>query len=130
MVKFELDEYHRNIPDGVLLDDLGRISAIANKGRVIQDGYKLLGGRYCWQTIANRFGSWNKALALAGLELNNRTDISDEELLEDLQHVATKLSSNSITGDEYLLNGGRFDRRNLIRRFQTWNKALRVQALS
>jgi hypothetical protein len=123
MVKFELDEYHRNVTDGDLLDDLRRIAAIAKKGRVTIPVYKLLGGKYSTSTLTRRFGSFKKARALAGLVLNERTDISDEELLEDLRRVAANLGTNSIAGEVYSVNGGRFET-TLLRRFQTWNKAL------
>jgi 5-methylcytosine-specific restriction endonuclease McrA len=129
MVKFELDEYPRNVTDGDLLDDLRRIAAIANKGRVTIPVYKLLGGKYSTSTLTRRFGSFKKARALAGLVLNKRTDISDEELLEDLRRVAAKLGTNSIAGEVYSVNGGRFET-TLLRRFQTWNKALERAGLA
>jgi hypothetical protein len=129
MVKFELDEYHHNVPDSDLLDDLRRIGAIAHEGRVTWADYKLLGGKYASVTIASRFGNWNKALVLAGLGINYCHGLSDKELLEDLRRVAAKLNSNSITREEYSLNGGRFARTTLRNRFQTWNKALELAGL-
>ena len=129
MVKFELDEYHRNVTDDELLEDLCRIAAIATEGRVTRDGYKLLGGRYSSATIERRFGSWNKALALAELGFNNRMDISDEELLEDLRRVAVKANKGRVTIPVYKLLGGKYSAYALARRFGSWNKALVIAGL-
>ena len=49
--------------------------------------------------------------------------VSDTELLADLRRVASKMETQKLTQKLYSEHG-RFDGRNISRRFGTWNKAL------
>lgn len=55
--------------------------------------------------------------------------VSDEELIADLQRVATTLSSDTVPQKTYG-SLGTFDYSTLIRRFGSWNNALRLAGLS
>jgi len=123
MVKFELDEYHRNVTDDALLEDLRRVAAIANKGRVTWDGYKLLGGKYGSATIASRFGSWNKALGLAGLTVSKHHKVSDEAIFANLESVWRHLGRQP-RREETCKPLSSFDGSSYERRFGSWRKAL------
>ena len=91
-IKFELEEYHRNISDDELLSDLKRVASELQKPSITGREYKER-GKYGKNTVANRFGSWNKALERAGLNKSITRNIIDEELFQNLEDVWTKLAS-------------------------------------
>jgi hypothetical protein len=55
--------------------------------------------------------------------------VSDAELLADLSNVATKLGATTVSLPQYKQHG-RYDGRNLSRRFGSWNKALLAVGLT
>ncbi|MEZ4272845.1 MAG: hypothetical protein R3C68_15840 [Myxococcota bacterium] len=65
--------------DGDLLADLRRVAADLGKKTVGQKEYRRL-GTYEDTVMRRRFGSWNKALLAAGLELTHKPNLSDERL--------------------------------------------------
>ncbi len=71
------------VSDDDLLADLRRIAAESGKRTVGQVEYGAA-GQYNESTVSRRFGSWNKALTAAGLDVSNEVDISDERLFENL----------------------------------------------
>src|SRR3989304_2926651 len=85
-MKYELDEYNRDTPDEELLADLKRVAEILVSRRVTIDLYEKH-GRFHPSTLQRRFGSWFKALELAGLERTRNLHISDEEWFENLADV-------------------------------------------
>ena len=68
-MEFVLNEYHRNIPDEVLIEDLKRVAGVHQKPSLTQKEYMQY-GKYASGTIVRRFGSWNEALKKAGLRPN------------------------------------------------------------
>ena len=52
-------------------------------------------------------------------------NISDEELIADLQNVASLLNSDTVTMDDYNLHG-RYHSTTLTRRFGSWFRCLEV----
>jgi hypothetical protein len=89
-MKFELDTYHRGTPDNELIADLKRVSVEINKSPTIDEYNER--GLFHAATISRRFGSWFKALELAGLEkTRSAIDISEEELFENLEEIWVKL---------------------------------------
>ena len=52
-------------------------------------------GPYSSTPYYTRWGSWNAALEAAGLGVNHRNDVSDEELIEDLQEDIQELDSRA-----------------------------------
>ncbi|WP_419803426.1 homing endonuclease associated repeat-containing protein [Mucilaginibacter sp.] len=51
-------------------------------------------------------------------------NIPDNELLEDIKRVATKLGTNSISSRDYNDNGGKYTAGTVAARFSSWNNAL------
>jgi hypothetical protein len=92
-MKFELEDFHRDISDEELLTDMKRVAAKLNQNFVTvrqQNEH----GKYHPTTIINRFGGWLKAVERAGLgRSKQQTDkwISEESLFENLEEVWTKL---------------------------------------
>lgn len=73
-------------------------------------------------TYKTRFGTWNEAKRLAGVEIERQGgEISDEELLTDLKRV-DELLDGKVTQDDYR-EEGRYSVPSYQRRFGTWNDA-------
>ena len=58
---YELDPFHRDIPDEELLADLRRVAEEFGKHQVTFREYKEK-GYFAPQTLAERFGSWHRAM--------------------------------------------------------------------
>ena len=61
-----LNEYHRNISNQELLNDIKSTAEKLNKKVLTQDEYSRY-GKYSPNTVQRRFGGWNKALLLCGM---------------------------------------------------------------
>ena len=71
------------VSDAELIADLKHVSELLNASTVSMPKYDEL-GKYSNTTLARRFGTWNNALAKAGLELSNEVNITDERLFENI----------------------------------------------
>ena len=70
-MKFELDEFHRGVPDEELIADLKRVALELVKSTISIPDYKK-SGKYGKSTYIRRFGSWFNALEKAGLEKSSQ----------------------------------------------------------
>jgi 5-methylcytosine-specific restriction endonuclease McrA len=109
------------VSDAELLSDLRRVAEIISRTSVRQREYGLH-GTYAPGTLASRFGSWNNALAAAGLESFERS-ISTELLLADLRRVADEISQSTVSIKQYR-ELGKHDHLTLTNRFGSWKKVL------
>jgi predicted restriction endonuclease len=89
-IKFELNQYHRNIAESDLLQDIFAVSKKLGKNCVTAEKYKQH-GKYGVNTIRRKFGSWNSAIEKAGLIKTEQINNSEEELFENILNVWTKL---------------------------------------
>lgn len=121
-MKFELEEYHRNVPDQKLISDLLKIAKELNKVTVTRNEYDERGA-YCSRTIERRFGSWNKALERAGIPRNKNSNITEEDLFQNLEEVWVRLGHQPRRA-EIQSRSSRFSSAAYERRFGTWRKAL------
>ena len=122
-MKFELNEYHRNISDEELLQDVKNVALKLNKQSITTAEYDEV-GTFNHTTIARRFGSWKETLSKAGLETEGHNFyISDQEYIKDLQRVASEIGNTTITCGQYE-ELGKYDRGKLSKRFGSWDKAL------
>jgi hypothetical protein len=81
-MRFELNLRKRNIPKGELIADLPKVASEIGQTTLTAARYAER-GKHGTNTMLRRFGSWNQALSAAGLGLNNRINIPDEELFEN-----------------------------------------------
>jgi hypothetical protein len=87
-MKFELQPFHRNIPDDDLLSDLVAAHAeLKAEGKPLTFRNYRSVGKYGPTTINDRFGSWNRALQKAGLSLQEEKNIPVEALFDNLKLV-------------------------------------------
>ncbi len=92
-MKFELEEFHRNITDEEMLADIKRVSTKLNLNSVTTKQQNEH-GKFHSSTIMLRFGNWRKAIEKAGLKGTRRQinkSISGEELFRNLEEVWVKL---------------------------------------
>jgi len=84
-------------------------------------------GPHYASTYRRRFGSWNKAIEKAGLEVNDRQNIPERELLEELKRLAKVFGRPPKTDD--MEEFGRFSESLYWNRFGSWNTALQEAGL-
>jgi len=74
---------NRERPDDELLADLRAVAAKAGTDQVTYRIYENL-GRFGCETLRKRFGSWNRALSAAGLQISKRHVIPRDDLISEL----------------------------------------------
>ena len=132
-MEFVLNEYHRNVPDKDLIEDLKRVAGIHQKPSLTQKEY-LQYGKYGSRTIVLRFGSWNEALKKAELALERGHLInhfyceSDEDFFEDVRAVAAQLGRNYVSIEEYA-KYGRYSHGSKVKKYKSWDAIMRVSGL-
>lgn len=128
-MKFELNDYHRNISDEEFIQDIRSVFSKLITETLLRDEYNKH-GKYHSSTISKRFGSWIQALEKAGIAPANfqRTNIPDKEFIDDLIRVARLLNKNSVTTGAYKVHG-RFDCGTILHRFDSWSRFLELSKL-
>ena len=128
-MEFKLNEYHHNVSDEELLNDIKRVAQLLNTRVLYRDKYKEY-GKYSYSTIERHFGTWTNALKKidlysvhGGVHNPNNVNVSDEQLLDDLRATAKSLNIVSITTTQYY-KYGKHGHTIIIERFGTWEKAL------
>jgi hypothetical protein len=121
-MQFQLETFHRNTPDEDLLADLRLTANKLSSRSITVDLYRKY-GKYGSSTIEHRFGSWSAALVRAGLNLNQRKNIPDEELLSNLEFVWRKLGRQPRYA-EFQSPLSKFSAFTYAKRFGSWRKAL------
>jgi hypothetical protein len=71
------------VADADLLADLRRVASLASDNRVSQPFYSKH-GLFDTTTVSRRFGTWNNAVAAAGLTFSNEVDLPDDRLFGNL----------------------------------------------
>lgn len=138
-LEYILNDFHRNIPDEELLNDIVHVAGIVNSSSLTKREYNKH-GKYSSNTIERRFGGWNNALSLCGITPNSsqiyaaksshdNRNVSTEELLNDIRLVAEHLGKNTISSGDYT-KYGTYSRDICFRRFKTWNDVLIAANLS
>jgi 5-methylcytosine-specific restriction endonuclease McrA len=121
-MKFQLETYHRNIPDEDLLADLQRVAMELRKSSVTIDEYNER-GQFHNTTLSRRFGSWFKTLERAGLSKTRNLHISNEELFNNLADIWARLGRQpkyqDLTSQISKFAAGTYENR-----FGSWRKSL------
>ena len=121
-MKFELEEYHRNITDDELVADLKRVATELNKNSISHDQYEEQ-GKFSRRTFVKRFGSWLEACEKAGLRKTRNYNITEEELFQNLEEIWIKLGRQP-RREEVSTSISRYSSATYEYRFGTWRKAL------
>lgn len=127
-MRFELNDYNRNIPDEDLIKDVKRVARLLNKESVTIDEYDK-NGKFYHTTLSRRFGRWKDILKLAKLSTESHNFyITDDEYISDMQRVASLVMNKALTISQYKRNG-RYDANKLSKRFGGWDAALKAASL-
>lgn len=122
-MKFELEESLRGAPDEELLEDMRRSAKAIGRDTITFAEYGEIGKVHS-STIQRRFGSWTKALKLAGLQPSrSKIGIADEELFENIKSLWINLGRQpryaEVKAPSSLFSAGTYEKR-----FGSWSKAL------
>lgn len=129
-MKFELNEYHRNVSDKELIVDVQATAKKMGKSTLTAKEYSEQ-GNYNSSTLRRRYGSWKNVLELSGLDTqghNFKCNVSDEDVIKDLKHVATMLKLPTITSKEYD-KYGKYHSSTLNKKYGSWNKVLKIAGM-
>ncbi|WP_413438675.1 homing endonuclease associated repeat-containing protein [Sulfuriferula sp. GW1] len=122
-MKFELEESLRGAPDEELLADLRRSAKALSRETITMAEYEEVGKSHP-STIQRRFGSWRKALELAGLQPSrSKIGITDDELFENIKALWISLGRQP-RYNEVKTPSSQFSARTYENRFGSWSKAL------
>lgn len=125
-MEFRLNEYHRNISDEELIEDMISVAKSLSVATLTKKQY-VEHGKFNISTIEKRFNGWKKACIKAGFKLNikqmNNVIISNEDIVADIIDVANKLNKNTLLTSEYD-EFGKHSLTYLLSRFKTWENAL------
>jgi hypothetical protein len=118
---FDLKPWNKGVSNEELLNDLRRVASGLGRSPRYEEFRKH--SRFSSRLFDKRFGSWNEALKAAGLEVELRQNVSDEELFENLEKVWTVLGRQprreEVRKPISLFSGGTYERR-----FGGWRPAL------
>lgn len=130
-MKFELNEYHRQLTDEEIIQDIIEIAQRLCTDYMSIATYKKE-GKYSQTAIQCHFGTWKKALEIAGLRTERTKQemkrISDEQYFEDLKRVAELIKKETVPYNEYKIYG-EYSAEHIINRFGKWNIALEKAGL-
>lgn len=118
---------HERYKNEELLDFLRKFDKDNGRSPVQLD-FECIPGYPSSMTYRNRFGSWNKALKLAGLYVNYYANLSDEELLDYLVQYCERNGRVPIVED--FNNDSRYPNFSTYQnRFGSWSNALKLVGL-
>jgi hypothetical protein len=118
---YEPNDSQTKIPDDDLHAELNRLAA--ELGEPPSATQMNDHGEYWASTYKNRFGSWNDALAAAGLDEESQgTDIPEAALLSEIERLADELGRPPTFAE--MQSMGEYSPGTYHRRFGSWNAAL------
>ncbi len=121
--KFQLERVQgAPVSNDDILSDIRQAAERAGTNVISQRLYSQF-GKYDPTTASRRFGTWNKAVLAAGLEIANEINISDERLFENLmqlwEHYGRQPRRAELGRSPSLISWGAYRRR-----FNSWTDAL------
>jgi hypothetical protein len=122
-MKYRLNEFNRNISESDLLADLRKVADKLGLNKISSRQYDNNGGKYTSGTIGVRFGSWNKALRKAGLNLVVQRDVSEKELFKNIEEIWLNIGRQPVFRD-IKIPLSKYSTHQYVAKFGTWRKAL------
>ncbi|MDB2275874.1 hypothetical protein PM022_15260 [Halorubrum ezzemoulense] len=116
----------RDVGRSRLIDEIERLKEVS--GVVPTAETMREQGRFAVNTYKRNFGSWNDALQAAGYELNNRTNIPESQLLDELKRLKDEIGETPRAID--MEKEGKFGWATYETAFGSWNAALNQAGLS
>ncbi|MGI8981919.1 MAG: homing endonuclease associated repeat-containing protein [Pirellulaceae bacterium] len=123
-MQFQLEDFHRNIPNDELIADLRRVDEVLrSQDRTLSIRTYAEVGKFSAGTFADRFGSWNSALAAAGLSPNHEKNVSLDVLFDNLRVVWVAKGRQPVFRD-MATPPSRYNGQLYATRFGSWRNAL------
>ena len=130
-MEFKLNDYHRNVSDEEMINDVIATAKRLNKDSITADEYTE-NGKFNSSSIRRRFGTWKDVLILCGLDIaghNFKCIITKDDIVHEVNRVANIYQKDSITRKEYYVYG-KYNSSTLIRRCNnSWNQVLEISGL-
>ncbi len=138
-MKFELSRLARNRTNEEIIAEVKRVSPLIKEAVVSQKVFNKY-AKVSSSTARKRFGSWKKVLVAAGLEhryadrpefkkARNRK-LTDEEIIVELQRIATLLGKESVTIEDFMKNSSIEMHPESVRlRFGSWGSLMEKAGL-
>ncbi|MDD5327872.1 MAG: HNH endonuclease [Phycisphaerae bacterium] len=123
-MKFELEDFHRNISDEALINDIKQVAA-GTKHNFLTIRQYSKHGKFSADTIIRRFGTWIRAIEKAGFKATRQQlkGVAEEELFENLEEVWVKLGRQP-RWREMRSSISKYGPNRYGRYFGSWQKAL------
>ena len=122
-MEYTLLPNHRNVSDEELIADLIAVSRKIGENKITRNEYNRE-GKYSEGTLRKRFGSWGKALDLAGLSSVYSYNVSKKYVVEELKRIARKNNKDSVTIKEYKRDKQAASVEKIKKLFGTWENSL------
>jgi len=123
----ELKPYNRNAPDDVIFADLRRVAAMLPEGKFLSVKCYELHGRFSFNCLKRRFGTWNGTLTRAGLPVGKPYWVPDDELFQNLLEMWRRLNRQPMSSDWGRV-ATKVSTATYVRRFGSWRKAIEAFA--
>lgn len=117
-----VDPETRRTSDETIIEDIRRLAEESGTAPTASEMANR--GQFSVTLAQNRFGSWNEALRRAGFQPSNRHSISDEALVDEINRLYSELDRAPTAED--MEERGSFSIRPYLRRFDTWQSAVRA----
>lgn len=124
MARFTFEDTKPVITDAELVADVRRVAAELGCTSLPQRRYRQH-GRYSTTAMKDRFGTWNAAVAAAGLMRASERDIPEEQLHENLEQVWMSLGRQP-RKREMVSPLSRFSHHPYVERYGGWLSAVRA----
>lgn len=110
------------VSENEILDDLKSVSIELDQNKITQKLYEVH-GKFNVSTVIRKFGTWNKALEIAGLHTSNILNVPDEDLYKNIlnlwEHLGRQPRRIDLTSEI-----SKYSQSPYNRRFSTWTNAL------
>ena len=123
-MKFVYRAYHHEVTDEELLSDVQRVCSKLQQTSLSANEYDEH-GEYSSCTVSRRFGSWNKALAKAGINARNAFH-TQEDLFENIEEVWIKKGTQPTRRDMDNKELSSISSGSYLRTFRRWSDALQA----
>ncbi len=130
-MKFELNEYKKQLTDDEILCDIKRVADELNVDYLSIRLYRQH-GKCSLSAIQAHFGTWKYACSVVGLRTERTPSelklITDDNYYEDLRRVAEIIESDTVPYEAYR-KYGRYSCQSIFARFKKWDIALKKAGL-
>jgi len=127
-VQFTFENTKPVISDEDLISDIQRVAKEQGLSKLPMRFYREHGA-FSATAVKDRFGSWNKAVEIAGLTIVAERDIPEEQLFDNLREVWIKLGRQPRTS-EMAPPISKYTRHPYKRRFHSWLAAMKAFVIS